>query len=186
MARTWTPIALLRDCAAITVPHGDRVELTAGGEVEIVQQLGGSITVRTELGTLLRIDGDDADALGLDPVAADVATSDHDRGAEHFDMTAVEAALSGVYDPEIPVDILNLGLVYRCEEVRLDDGRRRIEIDMTMTAPGCGMGDVLQADAARAVQAVPGVDEVDVTLVWDPPWSMARVSDATKLELGLL
>ncbi len=95
-------------------------------------------------------------------------------------------ALQGVYDPEIPISIVDLGLVYRCEEIDLDDGRRRIEIDMTMTAPGCGMGDILRDDAARAVAAIAGVDEVDVTLVYDPPWSMALISDATKLELGLL
>ena len=81
---------------------------------------------------------------------------------------------------------MDLGLVYRCEEIDLADGRRRIEIDMTMTAPGCGMGDVLQADAARAVEALPGVDEVDVALVWEPPWSMSCISEAARLELGIL
>jgi metal-sulfur cluster biosynthetic enzyme len=84
------------------------------------------------------------------------------------------------------VNIVDLGLVYRCEEHPRPDGGRRVEIDMSMTAPGCGMGDILRADAARAVQAVPGVDEVEVTLVWDPPWSMHRMSEATRLELGLL
>lgn len=186
MTRTWTPITLRRDCEAVTVPHGDRVQLTAGGEVEIAQQLGNSVTVRTELGTLLRIAGEDADAVGLELDVEEPRGESGEAGDATFDMVAVDEALSGVYDPEIPINILDLGLVYRREEVLLDDGRRRIEIDMTMTAPGCGMGDVLQADAARTVEAIAGVDEVEVTLVWDPPWSMARVSDATKLELGLL
>ena len=144
--------------------------------------------MRTELGTLLRIAGVDADALGieLDPSEAAVAVSSPDADHGDFDIALVHEALRGVYDPEIPISIIDLGLVYRCEEVPQPDGRRRIEIDMTMTAPGCGMGDILRDDAARAVAAIPGVDDVDVTLVYDPPWSMALISDATKLELGLL
>lgn len=183
MSQVWDPVVLSRDCDAITVPHGEQVALTAGGEVEVVQRLGSSITVRTQMGTLLRIDGADADALGLPPIRSTsvrVATS-HDE----FDFELVLGALRGVYDPEIPINIVDLGLVYRCDEVPLDDGRRRIEIDMTMTAPGCGMGDVIQADAERAVRSLPGIDEVNVTLVWDPPWSRDRISEAARLELGL-
>lgn len=185
-AQTWEPIALRRDCDAITVPHGERVALSEGGEVEIVQRLGGSITVRTQWGTLLRIDGDDADALGLERGVTESVVRIASDDPRPYSIEAVHEALRGVYDPEIPVNIVDLGLVYRCEEQTLDDGRRRIEIDMTMTAPGCGMGDVIQADAARAVQAVAGVDEVDVQLVWDPPWSRHRMPEATRLELGLL
>ena len=184
MTRTRNPVRLTRDCDAVTVPHGERVALNAGGEVEIVQQLGTSVTVRTQMGTLLRVDGSDVDALGLKESRATrvrVSTS-----AGTFEFEAVIDALKGVYDPEIPVNIVDLGLVYRCDEVPLDDGRRRIEIDMTMTAPGCGMGEVLRGDAARAVQSLPGVDEVDVAIVWDPPWSRNRISEAARLELGLL
>ena len=101
-------------------------------------------------------------------------------------MDYVAEALEEVYDPEIPVSIVELGLVYRTEEVMLDDGRRRIEIDMTMTAPGCGMGDVLTADAKRAAEAVPGVDEAEVQMVFSPPWGAHMMSDAVKLQLGLL
>lgn len=155
--------------------------LDEGGEVEIVQQLGGSVTVKTGYGTLLRIDGADADALGIDLEAAAAA----DLTGE-FEMERVMTALDQVYDPEIPVSIIALGLVYRCDEVITDDGRRRIEIDMTMTAPGCGMGDVLSADAERAVSLVPGVDEVEVNLVWEPRWTVHHMSEATRLELGLL
>jgi probable FeS assembly SUF system protein SufT len=177
----WTPILLTRDCTATTVPYGERVALTGGGEVQIVQQLGSSITVRTEYGPLLRIDGVDADALGLDTPPGTVPGADGP-----FDMRHVTDALQGVYDPEIPVSIVELGLVYRCDEVHLPDGTRRIEIDMTMTAPGCGMGDVLRADTTRAVEALPGVDEVEVTLVWNPPWTVHRMSEAARLQLGLL
>lgn len=192
MSAAWTPVNLTRDCRATTIPYGERVALAAGGLVQIVQQLGGSITVRTEMGMLLRIDGADADALGLPPVPAPGAESaDGAHGVDgggdgQLDMDRVMDALQTVYDPEIPVSIVELGLVYRCEAMELADGRRRVEVDMSMTAPGCGMGDVLRDDAARAVQAVPGVDEVEVTLVWDPPWSVGRMSEAARLQLGML
>jgi metal-sulfur cluster biosynthetic enzyme len=100
-------------------------------------------------------------------------------------MARVTEALQHVYDPEIPVDIVELGLVYRCEE-HLDEGRRRIEVDLSMTAPGCGMGDILRDEAERAVRAVAGVDDVRVELVWDPPWTTERMSEAARLQLGLL
>jgi probable FeS assembly SUF system protein SufT len=179
----WSPIRLLRDCVATTVPAGQVVLLSEGGELAIVQQLGGSITVRTELGTLLRLDAADSDALGLDPPDTEEGPA-ADEGP--FDMGRVLGALDHVYDPEIPVSILELGLVYRCEEFPGLFGTRRIEIDMSMTAPGCGMGEVLRADAARAILGVPGVDDVEVNLVWDPPWTMDRMSDAARLQLGLL
>lgn len=178
----WSPIELSRDCTATTVPHGVRVALTAGGLVEIVRRLGGSITVRTEMGSLLRIDGADADALGLEPLDDANASA----AAGPFEIGRVTDALQGIYDPEIPVSIVELGLVYRCEEIPCADGTRRIEIDMSMTAPGCGMGDILRADALRAVQSIPGVDNVDITLVWDPPWTIQRMSEAARLQLGML
>lgn len=184
MTGGWSPVALRRDCTATTVPAGEVVLLSEGGEVEIVQQLGGSITVRTPLGSLLRLDAADADALGLEPPTEQEATAAATSGS--FDMSHVVDALGQVYDPEIPVSIVELGLVYRCEELPGPLGTRRIEIDMSMTAPGCGMGDVLRGDAARAVLAVPGVDDVEVSLVWDPPWTIDRMSDAARLELGLL
>lgn len=175
-------ISLTRDCTAITVPHGERVALSAGGEVHVVQRLGASTTVRTEMGTLLRIDGADSDVLGLDAPERKVTLTG--RGPFHMDQ--VIDALRSVYDPEIPVSIVDLGLVYRCDEVIDDDGTRGIQVDMTMTAPGCGMGDVLRADAERAVGAIPGVEDVEVALVWDPPWTLARVPEDVRLELGLL
>ncbi|MFV0317387.1 MAG: putative Fe-S cluster assembly protein SufT [Microthrixaceae bacterium] len=181
MSPEWTPIALTRPITALTVPGGNELTLEEGTEVEVFQQLGNSITLLTEMGTLLRIQGSDADAVGLEAPEIPNASGD-----EPFDPSHVIAALRGVYDPEIPVNIIDLGLVYRCDEVPLDDDRRRIEIDMTMTAPGCGMGDVLAEDARRAVEAIHGVDEVEVTLVFDPPWDMTMMTEETRLELGLL
>lgn len=177
-------VEVARDVPATIVPFGMRLTLTAGERVRIMQQLGGSVTVRTQEGSVLRVDGADADALGIrldDPPPASGA----DTADIGFDMGLVTAALHTVYDPEIPVSIVELGLVYRCEEHRRPDGGRRIEIDMSMTAPGCGMGDILREDATRAVQAVPGVDEVQVSLVWDRPWTMDRMSEEARLELGL-
>lgn len=185
MTAQWSPIALRRDCMATTVPAGQQVLMSEGGEVEIVQRLGDSVTVRTELGTLLRIAGADVDALGLEPDTPPDDT-DADVASTPFEMRHVIDALDRVYDPEIPVSIVELGLVYRCEELPGPLGTRRIEIDMSMTAPGCGMGDILRGDAARAVLAVPGVDDVEVDLVWDPPWTMDRISESARLQLGLL
>jgi len=189
MARRWSPTVLQRDCWATTVPAGQVVLLGEGGEVEVVQQLGGSITVRTELGALLRIDATNLDALGLElsegPTDGSIGDGDHHPDAP-FHLDHVIDALKQVYDPEIPIDIVELGLVYRCEELPDVFDTRRIEIDLSMTAPGCGMGDVLRGDAASAALAVPGVDDVEVTLVWDPPWTVQRMSEAARLQLGLL
>lgn len=173
---------LTRDCAAVTIPQGRSTTLPVGHRVEILQVLGGSVTVQTEIGQLFRVDGVDGDALGLEPTGPRTASS----AAGPFDMDQVIQALQRVYDPEIPVSIVELGLVYACEEHTDPEGRRRIEIDMSMTAPGCGMGDILRSDAERAVRAVPGVDEVQVSLVWDPPWAIERMSDAARLQLGML
>ena len=175
------PIRLHRDCPAVTVPYGEAVTLAAGDDVRLVQALGGSITVSGGFGLLYRIAGVDADALGLeppDPAAVEVEGP--------FDPTSVETALRTVYDPEIAINVVDLGLIYRCEELVRPDGTRLISIDMTMTAPGCGMGDVLREDAIRTVRALPGVDDVEVTLVFDPPWSMDRIPLEVRLELGLL
>jgi probable FeS assembly SUF system protein SufT len=182
MTHTSEPIHLLRDCVATTIPAGDPTMLHAGDAVQIMQTLGGNITVRASTGALLRVGGADADALGVDGAPPIVALQD----AEPFAMSQVVEALQGVYDPEIPVSVVELGLIYRCEEQRLPDGGRRITIDMSMTAPGCGMGDILKVDAANAVRKVPGVDDVQVTLVWDPPWCIDRMSEAARLQLGML
>ncbi len=148
-----------------------------------MQSLGGSLTVQTSDGYLARLSTDDADALGLE-------LSRHtgpDKGPEKtgpFDVSQVIDQLKTVFDPEIPVNVVDLGLIYACEAEPLPHGGHRVEIKMSMTAPGCGMGDVLREDAIARVRSVPGVNEVDVELVWDPPWDMSRMSDAARLQLG--
>ncbi|MCU4182986.1 putative Fe-S cluster assembly protein SufT [Acidiferrimicrobium sp. IK] len=176
------PMVVRRDCPVTLIPSGRPAILARGEQVQAVQQLGASLTVQVVGGPLARIDGGDFDAVGMEPPAETAPPSRVD-GA--FDPDAVLERLRGVYDPEIPVNVVDLGLVYRCQAVPLGGGRHRVEIDMSMTAPGCGMGDVLRDEARRVVLALPGVAEVDVQLVWDPPWDMTRLSDAARLELGL-
>ncbi len=181
MTATGRRTELNRDCPAVLVPSGQHAVLHQGSLVLVLQELGGSFTVQVERGALARIDGTDADALGSEAYAPD-----DEAGKEgDFDLSEVMGRLRTVYDPEIPVNVVDLGLVYSCEAKALPDGRHRVEIKMSMTAPGCGMGDVLREELRAKVQNLPGVAEVDVEVVWDPPWDLSRLSDAARLELGL-
>jgi len=172
------PILLPRDCPATRIPSGDPALLRAGTAVEITQSLGDHFTVVTPDG-LFRISGKDGDALGQQPSAAVPSTSEGP-----FEEARVWDELRTVFDPEIPVNLVDLGLIYACRAVPLPQGGQRVEIEMSMTAPGCGMGDVLKEDVRRKVQALPGVREVSVEVVWDPPWDASRMSDAARLQLG--
>jgi len=179
----YAPITLERDCEATLIPGGQRVRLSQGDEVIVTQSLGGSFTVQTSDGYLARISSEDADALDLEPTS----DTEADKGpaeAGPFDIAQVVEQLRTVFDPEIPVNVIDLGLIYACDAEALPDGGHRVEIKMSMTAPGCGMGDVLREDAIARVKAVPGVNDVDIELVWDPPWDMSRMSDAARLQLG--
>ena len=180
------PVELGRDCAAIMIPSGRPAMLHQGDRVVLVQTLGGSLTIQTDRGYLARIGPEDADALGLEVIEIDQTPGDEppvDQG--RFDLEQVIDRLRTVFDPEIPVNVVDLGLVYACEARPLVSGGHRVEIKMSMTAPGCGMGDVLREDARARVAQVPGVGEVDVELVWEPPWDVSRMSEAARLELGL-
>jgi probable FeS assembly SUF system protein SufT len=177
------PITLERDCEVTLIPGGQRVTLSKGDEVVVTQSLGSSITVQTSDGYLARISTEDADALGLEPTGDPEA----DKGPAEtgpFDIAQVIEQLKTVFDPEIPVNVVDLGLIYACDAQALPEGGHRVEIKMSMTAPGCGMGDVLRQDAIARIKVVPDVREVDIELVWDPPWDMSRMSDAARLELG--
>ena len=172
-------ITLARDCEATRIPSGSTVVLPAGTRVTITQSLGGQFTVTTEDGALLRIADKDADALGARAPAIQAPMTEGP-----FEEERVWEELRTVFDPEIPVNLVDLGLIYRCDAVPLPDGSYKVEIAMSMTAPGCGMGDVLKEDVRRKVQSVPGVREVQVDVVWDPPWDASRMSDAARLQLG--
>jgi probable FeS assembly SUF system protein SufT len=174
-------IVLSRDCAATLIPRGEPLRLAQGEAVALTQALGGSFTVRTASGQLARIAGEDADALGLE-----AAQTEQPVTAGAFDLEQVVEVLRSVYDPEIPVNVVDLGLIYQCQAQPLADGGQRVTIKMSMTAPGCGMGDVLKEEARAKVQALPGVSQVEVELVWEPPWDQSRMSEAARLQLGLL
>ncbi|MDB6061882.1 MAG: FeS assembly system protein SufT [Verrucomicrobiaceae bacterium] len=167
--------ALLRDVIALQVPSGTVTTLPANAEVIISQALGGSFSVEYE-GRLYRIDGIDADALGKPPLQ--LIFDDAEPGI--IKLEHVDKVLRTVYDPEIPVNLLDLGLIYarRVES-------KTISIDMTLTAPACGMGDVLRAEVARRLKQVPNVENVEVNLVFTPQWNRSMLSDVAKLELGM-
>jgi probable FeS assembly SUF system protein SufT len=188
--RTYTPITLTRDCEAIVIPDGYPVTLPAGSEVILTQTLGGDYTVMTNRGFLARIPGQDADALGEEPAPPKGGVAEAwqavDAPEGPFDETLVWEQLATCYDPEIPVNIVDLGLIYDCHATPLPEGGQRIEIKMTLTAPGCGMGEILKRDVERKVMTVPGVREVDVELVFEPFWNPTMMSDAARLELNML
>ena len=177
----YMKVELGQDCQATVIPGGQPMLLLRGEQVVVTQTLGGSVTVETEMGYLVRINAEDSAALGLSDPAAEAIFA----GGGPFELDQVIAQLKNVFDPEIPINVVDLGLIYFCEAEPLADGTHRVEIKMSMTAPGCGMGDVLKEDARAAVQSVPGVSDVDIELVWDPPWGQDRMSDAARLQLGM-
>ena len=176
------PVRFERDCAAIMVPQGQEVILPAGQTGYITQALGGSFTVFVD-GNLFRISGENADALGKNQPEPLVLS----EGAGDADVERlVWQQLRTCYDPEIPVNVVDLGLVYECVLDKNDDGERRVKVTMTLTAPGCGMGDILVDDVRSKLEQVPTVAEADVELTFDPPWNHAMMSDVAKLETGML
>ena len=176
------PIVLERDCAAVMVPQGEEVTLPAGQPGYITQALGGSFTVFVD-GNLFRIRGADADALGKEPPEA--LTLDEHAGDSEVEKL-VWRQLRTCYDPEIPVNIVDLGLIYECNVAPNDDGTRSVDVKMTLTAPGCGMGDILVDDVRTKLEMVPTVAEADVDLVFDPPWNQTMMSEAARLETGMM
>lgn len=179
---TNEPFTLVRDVPAIIIPVGEKVSLHEGTKGFITQALGGSFTVYVE-GNLFRISGSDADALGKQPVPP---PSIPDNATDEDIESVIWDQLKTCYDPEIPVDIVNLGLVYRCKVTPLGNGQRSVEVDMTLTAPGCGMGDVLVRDAQEKIAIIPTVADVRVELVFDPPWNVGMMSDEARLQTGLM
>ena len=179
-----TEIITNREVNAVQIPSGDPFTLPAGTAVIITQTLGGSYTVATQSG-LARISSDDADALGIDPNEKESSGDDSSLPADASQEDQVWHQLKQVFDPEIPVDIVNLGLVYDCS-IEETDGKNAANIKMTLTAPGCGMGPVIAADAQARVMTVKGVDEANVDLVWDPPWNQDMISEEGRMQLGMV
>lgn len=176
-----TELTILRDCEAIQIPSGQIITIPEGTPVVITQSLGGSYTVALNQG-LARISDKDIDALGLKVEANDST----DSPSEMATVEMVWGKLKTCFDPEIPVNIVDLGLVYDCQLVPTETGGLKVEVKMTLTAPGCGMGPAIASDAQSKILALNGVDEAIVELVWDPPWNQNMISEAGKMQLGMI
>jgi probable FeS assembly SUF system protein SufT len=173
-------IDLKRECEAIEIPSGIRRVLPTGTRVRISQFLGTSYTVTSDMGCMFRIDAKDADTLGLTPPVVE----EKPRSEQVFSEQMVWDQLKTVYDPEIPVNIVDLGLIYSCNITPHEEGGKKIDVNMSMTAPGCGMGNVLKADVEGKLARLPEVKAVNVQVVFDPPWNPGLMSEAAKLQLG--
>lgn len=175
-------VTFSRDCEAIMIPQGDKVMVPKDAQGTITQAMGGSFTLYIQ-GRLVRVDGKDADAIGEQPVEQPKLP----EGATDEDVEAlVLEQMKTVFDPEIPINIVDLGLIYKCEFDHSDPKHRKVDIEMTLTAPGCGMGDVLVADVRQRLLQVPTVEEVKVEMVFDPPWSMEHMSEEARLQTGMI
>lgn len=176
------PVVLKRDVTAVVVPAGMEIDLRKGALVYITQAMGGSFTIYHE-GSLFRIAGADADALGKEPLAPPVLPEN--VGDNEFEQVIWDQ-LRTVYDPEIPVNIVDLGLIYDFDISKNDAGERNVTVHMTLTAPGCGMGEILVEDVREKVAIIPTVTSAEVELVFDPPWSREMMTEAALLELGMM
>lgn len=177
-----TTLDLERDCEAVQIPAGNKVVLPAGTAVDVVQDLGGSLTIRA-LGSLFRIDGRHAGALGRE-LARETAPAGA-TGSPAVDEKLIWDTLKTCYDPEIPVNIVDLGLVYDLALDQLPEGDWRVAVKMTLTAPGCGMGPVIARDAQERILALPGLRDASVEIVWDPPWHQSMITAEGRKALGL-
>ena len=175
-------VVFSRECDATLIPSGDAVTLPEGSSGFITQALGGSFTVFIE-GNLFRIAGVDADAIGKDPLRPpDVGPDATEAEIE----TVIWEQLKTCFDPEIPINVVDLGLIYKCGLTTDPDGKRVVRVMMTLTAPGCGMGPILMEDVKEKLEIIPTVDRADVELVFDPPWNRSMMSEEALLEAGLL
>jgi probable FeS assembly SUF system protein SufT len=179
-----TPITLGRDVAAAVIPVGTEVTLLKGEQAFITQSLGGSYTVVVN-GNMFRIQGKDADALGLEPIQSAGPNVGRPKSQEELEKE-IWNQLRTCYDPEIPVNIVDLGLIYDCHLTPLGDDNYKVDIKMTLTAPGCGMGPVLKQDAENKILSLEQVTDVAVEVVWEPQWNQGMMSEAARLQLGLM
>jgi probable FeS assembly SUF system protein SufT len=180
-SHTSQPCTFERDCEVVMIPQGDEVTIPAGTVAYITQALGGSFTVFVD-GNLFRIAGVDADAIGRKPVLPPSLPED---ATEDDVESLLWEQMKTVYDPEIPVNIVDLGLIYRCEMRTDDNGDRVVDVDMTLTAPGCGMGDILVDDVRSKLKLVPTISHVNVELTFDPLWNHNMMSEVARLETGM-
>jgi len=178
-----TSVELTRDCEVVQIPHGTSVLLPKGTSADITQTLGGSYTIRSQ-GALFRVASNDADALGLEATTAAAETSKPAATGE-LSENQIWETLRSCFDPEIPVNIVDLGLVYSMEFKKLPEGSHRVDVKMTLTAAGCGMGGVIAGDAQQKLLCLDGVDDATVEIVWDPPWHQSMITPEGRRILGL-
>ncbi|KAA9129574.1 putative Fe-S cluster assembly protein SufT [Marinihelvus fidelis] len=181
-SQTSQPCQFERDCEVVMIPSGDPVTMPVGAVGYITQALGGSFTVFVD-GNLFRVAGTDADAIGREPVQPPSLSDD---ATEEDVEKLVWDQMRTCYDPEIPVNIVDLGLVYTCDISRAGNGQRDVHVEMTLTAPGCGMGPILVEDVRSKIALIPTINTVDVDLVFDPPWNHMMMTEAARLETGML
>ena len=178
-------VVVSRNAEAVMIPSGERVLVPQGAHATITQSLGGSYTLITDRGLMVRVSGKEVEAIGKTPVETPQVAAGEEVTAEKLE-SLVWDQLKTCYDPEIPVNIVDLGLVYLCELNEAEDGRKDVKVKMTLTAPGCGMGPVLAGDVKHKIEALPGVRNADVEVVFDPVWDRSMMSDAAKLQLGMM
>ncbi len=181
-SHTEEVITFLRDCPVTMIPSGTKGKILKGEHGIITQALGGNYTVAVN-GNLYRVEDENADAIGKKTIVKEKEETSHDQTV---DEKAVWDAMRTCYDPEIPVNIVDLGLIYSCDFSKTDSEGTMVEVSMTLTAPGCGMGPVIAQEVEQKISGVPGVTDVMVLLVWDPPWGQHMMTEAARLQLGLL
>lgn len=183
--RKGIEVILSREVRAVVIPDGVESSIYEGESVFIQQVLGGMFTVQTDKGYLMRVDGKDAEALGQ-PIPEERRLVSAEEVATKGLKACVMEQLKTCYDPEIPVNIVDLGLIYECEVKVIEGGEELVRIEMTLTAPGCGMGEIIRSDVEKKVRDIPGVRALVVDLVFDPPWESSLMSESAKLQLGFL
>jgi probable FeS assembly SUF system protein SufT len=177
-------VTFSRSAEAIMIPSGEKVLVPVGAQATITQSLGGAYTVITDRGLMVRISGREVEAIGKTPTeTSDVSAAE--LTPEKLEELVWEQ-LKTCYDPEIPVNIVDLGLVYLCELQDAEDGRKKVHIKMTLTAPGCGMGPVLASDVKTKIETLPGVKDAEVEVVFDPVWDRSMMTEAARLQLGMM
>src|ERR1051326_2413852 len=177
-------ITVSRNCEAIMIPSGERVLVPEGARATITQSLGGSYTIITDRGLMVRISGKEVEAIGKSPENVPATEEAAPKSKEELEQLVWDK-LKTCYEPEIPVNLVDLGLAYLCELEPGDDGKTAVKIKMTLTAPGCGMGPVLAHDVKTKIETLPGVKAAEVEVVFDPVWDRSMMSEAAKLQLGL-
>ena len=178
-------VTFSRNTEAVMIPSGERVLVPNGSNATITQSLGGSYTLITDRGLMIRVSGKEVEAIGKTPENIPEVEQGEQLSPEKLEGLVWDQ-LKTCYDPEIPVNIVDLGLVYLCDIQDTDEGGKKVQIKMTLTAPGCGMGPVLAGDVKHKVEALPGVRNADVEVVFDPVWDRSMMSDAAKLQLGMM